>query len=124
MERVAKNAAAAPAVAINLALVGNFLIALIICLIFWLGTRKMSLVPGRGQSLVEMGLAFVRKSIAHDLLGEKIGDRFLPILTTIFFLVLGMNLTGIIPGLDPLSDELQFHPGSLCNPNNFDASDL
>jgi len=26
--------------------------------------------------------------------------------------------------LDPHSDELQFHPGSLCNPNNFDASDL
>ncbi len=26
--------------------------------------------------------------------------------------------------LDPHSDELQFHPGSLCNPNNLDASDL
>ena len=86
--------------AMNRIMMMRVLIALIICLIFWLGTRKMSLVPGRGQSLVEMGLAFVRKSIAHDLLGEKIGDRFLPILTTIFFLVLGMNLTGIIPGLN------------------------
>ena len=26
--------------------------------------------------------------------------------------------------LDPHSDELQMHPGSLCNPNNLDASDL
>jgi F-type H+-transporting ATPase subunit a len=66
-------------------------------LIFWLGTRRMTVVPGRFQSLVEMGLDFVRVNIAHDLLGKKDGDRFLPILTTIFFMVLFMNITGIIP---------------------------
>ena len=69
-------------------------------LIFWLGTRRMRLVPGRFQSLVEMGLDFVRVNIAHDLLGKKDGDRFLPILTTIFFMILFMNLTGIIPFLN------------------------
>ncbi|XKF88037.1 F0F1 ATP synthase subunit A [Microbacterium lacus] len=69
-------------------------------LIFWLGTRRMQIVPGRFQSLVEMGLDFVRVNIAHDLLGKKDGDRFLPILTTIFFMVLFMNITGIIPFLN------------------------
>src|SRR5690606_38209833 len=49
-------------------------------LVFWLGTRRMRLVPGRFQSLVEMGFGFVRGNIAHDLLGRKDGDRFLPIL--------------------------------------------
>lgn len=86
--------------AMNRIMMLRVLIAVVICVIFWLGTRKMSLVPGRGQSLVEMGLGFVRENIAHDLLGEKIGNRFLPILSTIFFLVLGLNLTGIIPGLN------------------------
>lgn len=57
----------------------------------------MTVVPGRFQSLVEMGLDFVRKNIAEDLLGKKDGQRFLPILTTIFFMVLFMNLTGVIP---------------------------
>lgn len=71
-----------------------------IVLIFWLGTRRMKLVPGRFQSLVEMGLDFVRVNIAEDLLGEKDGRRFLPLLTTIFFMVLFMNITGIIPGLN------------------------
>ena len=66
-------------------------------LILWLGTRRMKVVPGRFQSLVEMGLDFVRVNIAEDLLGKKDGKRFLPLLTTIFFLVLFMNLTGIIP---------------------------
>jgi len=71
-----------------------------VVLLLWLGTRRMKVVPGRFQSVVEMGLGFVRGGIAHDLLGRKDGDRFLPILTTIFFMVLFMNVTGIIPGLN------------------------
>ena len=69
-------------------------------LIFTLGTRRMQIVPGRFQSLVEMGLDFVRVNIAEDLLGKKDGQRFLPILTTLFFMILFFNLTGIIPGLN------------------------
>jgi F-type H+-transporting ATPase subunit a len=72
----------------------------VILLLFWLGTRKMKLVPGRFQSIIEMGLDFVRVNIAEDLLGKKDGRRFLPLLTTIFFLVLTMNIAGIIPFLN------------------------
>lgn len=78
----------------------QFVATIAVVLIFWLGTRRMRVVPGRFQSLVEMGLDFVRVNIAEDLLGKKDGRRFLPILTTIFFMVLFMNLTGIIPGLN------------------------
>ena len=60
----------------------------------------MKVVPGRFQSLVEMGLSFVRVNIAEDLLGKKDAQRFLPILTTMFFMILFMNLTGIIPGIN------------------------
>ncbi|MFD1340004.1 F0F1 ATP synthase subunit A [Microbacterium lemovicicum] len=72
----------------------------VLILVFILGTRRMKLVPGRFQSIVEMGLDFVRVNIAHDLLGRKDGNRFLPILTTFFFMILFMNLTGIIPFLN------------------------
>ncbi|WP_310018263.1 F0F1 ATP synthase subunit A [Microbacterium resistens] len=78
----------------------QFLSVIAIVLVLWLGTRRMRVVPGRFQSLVEMGLGFVRNGIAHDLLGRKDGDRFLPILATIFFMVLFMNITGIIPFLN------------------------
>ncbi len=71
-----------------------------IVLILVLGTRRMTVVPGRFQSVVEMGLDFVRGGIAHNLLGRKDGDRFLPLLTTIFFMVLFFNITGIIPLLN------------------------
>lgn len=85
---------------INRIMVIRFLAVIAIVLIFWIGTRRMKLVPGRFQSIVEMGLDFVRVNIAEDLLGKKDGRRFLPILTTIFFMVLFMNLTGIIPFLN------------------------
>jgi len=75
----------------------QFIATAAIVLILWLGTRRMTIVPGRFQSIVEMGLDFVRVNIAEDLLGKKDGQRFLPILTTIFFMVLFMNITGIIP---------------------------
>ena len=82
---------------VNRIMLVRFVAVLAILLVFWLGTRRMKLIPGRGQSIVEMGLDFVRVNIAEDLLGKKDGTRFLPILTSIFFMVLFMNLTGIDP---------------------------
>src|SRR5690554_5335545 len=69
----------------------RILVTIVIVLVFWLGTRKMSLVPGRGQSLIEMGLNFVREGISEDLLGKKDGTRFNPLITTMFFMVLAMR---------------------------------
>ncbi|WP_245990080.1 MULTISPECIES: F0F1 ATP synthase subunit A [Agrococcus] len=89
-----------PIFGINRIMLIRMLSALVIILIFVLGTRKMRLIPTRGQSIVEMGLGFVRDGIAYDLLGEKDGRRFLPLITTIFFMVLSMNITGIVPFLN------------------------
>ncbi|MGB4138010.1 MAG: F0F1 ATP synthase subunit A [Microbacterium sp.] len=69
----------------------------ILVVILVLGTRRMTVVPGRFQSVVEMGLGFARNNIAHEMLGKKDGDRFLPLLATIFFMTLFFNLTGLIP---------------------------
>ncbi|MDQ0574803.1 F-type H+-transporting ATPase subunit a [Agromyces albus] len=85
---------------INRIILVRFVAVAALILVFWLGTRRMQVVPGRFQSLVEMGLDLVRVNIADDLLGKKDGKRFLPLLTTIFFMVLFMNLTGVIPFLN------------------------
>ena len=66
----------------------------------------MKLVPGRGQAAVEYALDFVRTGIVINTLGEKDGKRFMPILMSIFFLVLGLNLTGTLPGLQIASTGL------------------
>ena len=90
--------------AINRIMMIRLIVMVALIVVFWLWTRKFkqavksgNVVPGRFQLLGEMALDFVRKSIAHEQLGEKDGERFLPLLTTIFFMVFGMNITGIIP---------------------------
>jgi F-type H+-transporting ATPase subunit a len=92
---------------INRIMLIRFLVLTIILVLFtmWANRFRKSVatanyVPSRFQMFGEIALNFVRKSIAHEQLGEKDGDRFLPLLTTIFFVVLGMNITGIIPGLN------------------------
>lgn len=76
-------------------------LVVVVCLVLflWLGTRNLKLVPGRGQVLTEFFISFPRKNIVLDTLGEKDGRRFMPIILTIFFVTLGMNLTGVVPGL-------------------------
>jgi len=92
---------------INLIMLIRLLVMTLLIVVFtlWAGKFRKStatgqFVPGRFQMMGEISLNFVRKSIAHEQLGEKDGDRFLPLLTTIFFIVLGMNITGIVPGLN------------------------
>jgi F-type H+-transporting ATPase subunit a len=93
--------------ALNRIMLIRLLVLTLLVIVFSLWTAKFkqsnktnSFVPGKFQLMGEISLNFVRKSIAHDQLGEKDGDRFLPLLTTIFFVTLGMNITGIIPGLN------------------------
>ena len=85
---------------INRIMLIRILMAIVVLLLFWLGTRKMRVIPTRGQSLTEMALDFVRVSIAENLLGKVDGKRFLPILTTMFFMIFAFNITGIIPGIN------------------------
>ncbi|WFR68755.1 F0F1 ATP synthase subunit A [Curtobacterium flaccumfaciens] len=77
----------------------RFIAVAVLLLIGIIGTRSLTLVPGRGQALIEYAFDVVRRN-TFDNLGEKDGKRFLPLLATIFFSVLFLNLTGLIPGLN------------------------
>lgn len=77
----------------------RILVVVVLVLLFWLGTRNMKIVPSRGQAAMEWTLGFVRKGIIYDTLGERLGRRYEPLIMSMFFLILGMNLTGVIPGL-------------------------
>lgn len=72
----------------------------VVVLLFALYVRRSRLVPGRGTGTAELGLDLVRTQIAEQILGEKDGRRFLPLIATIFFMVFALNITGIIPALN------------------------
>ena len=78
----------------------RLIVVVLLLLLLWLGTRKATLVPGRGQNIVEMGLDFVRVQIAEQILGKERAKPYIAMLTTIFFAVLAMNLAGVIPFLN------------------------
>lgn len=72
--------------------------ALIVVLSIAAVTAKLR--PSGFQVCVEYVLEFVRRSIGVATLGEARGRRYAKTLGFVFFGVLAMNLTGIIPGLN------------------------
>ena len=74
--------------------------ALSAVLIVWLllaGTKRLAVVPGKKQMVVEAAYGFVRNSIARDIIGSKDFRKFVPLLFTFFSVVLVNNLFGVIP---------------------------
>jgi F-type H+-transporting ATPase subunit a len=79
---------------------------------FWAAFRAPKLVPRGVQNLGELGYLFIRDQIARPMIGKN-GDKFVPFLTTLFFLVWSMNLMSIIPVAQlPVTSFIAF-PASL-----------
>ena len=66
---------------------------------WWLlaSTRKLSVVPGKAQFVTEGVYGMIRNGVARDVIGSKDFLRFVPLLFTMFTLILVNNLFGIIP---------------------------
>ena len=71
-------------------------VALILCVLGYVGTRKRQRIPSGLQNALEMAVEGLER-----LLGSQLGPgtaRFVPFLTTLFLFILYMNLVGLIPG--------------------------
>ena len=86
----------------------NFIIALVTAsvliyvLLFLLAFRKPRTVPGKLQSLMEMGLGFVREQIA------------MPLLATLFFFILFMNMFEVAPWVNFSASARVAFPAALA----------
>ena len=74
--------------------------AAVLILLFWLGTRRAKIVPGRGQAMIEFVVDFVRVQIVEQIMGEKRAKKYVAFLTTIFVTIALFNATGVIPFLN------------------------
>jgi F-type H+-transporting ATPase subunit a len=68
-------------------------------LLFYLAFRRPQVVPGKLQSTMEAGVQFVRENIAGPMLGHE-GDRFMPLLVTLFFFIFLGNILEVVPGIN------------------------
>ncbi len=70
-------------------------VAVVATIVFVIGMRQRALVPGRLQSVAEMGYEFIADMV-HDNVGEA-GKKYFPFVLTLFVFVLGCNMLGMIP---------------------------
>ena len=68
----------------------------IMILLFYLAFREPTVVPGKLQTMMELGVQFVREQIAIPVLGPD-ADRFMPLLASLFFFILIGNLFEVVP---------------------------
>ena len=71
----------------------------VILISWWLlaTTKKKAVVPSMGQMGTEAVYGLVRNGVAKDLIGSKEFMRFVPLLFTMFVLILVNNLFGVVP---------------------------
>ncbi|WP_329136660.1 F0F1 ATP synthase subunit A [Streptomyces sp. NBC_01476] len=64
---------------------------------FWAAFNKAKVVPGKLQMVGEAGYDFVRRGIVYETLGKKVGEKYVPLMVSLFFMVWLLNLWSIIP---------------------------
>ncbi|MCT2592383.1 F0F1 ATP synthase subunit A [Streptomyces sp. N2-109] len=79
--------------AMLLALLGSVLIVWF----FWAAFAKPKVVPGKVQMVGEAGYDFIRRGVVYETLGKKEGEKYVPLIVSLFFFVWIMNLWSVIP---------------------------
>ncbi|HNR99111.1 MAG TPA: F0F1 ATP synthase subunit A [Planctomycetota bacterium] len=77
-----------------------FIGAALMCAVFIARARRVQageLVPHGWGNFLEALLLFIRDEVVRPVVGRD-GDRYLPFIWTVFFLILTCNLLGLIPG--------------------------
>ncbi|MCM6777878.1 F0F1 ATP synthase subunit A [Nocardia sp. CDC159] len=78
----------------------RILMTVVLLAVMLLAFRSPKLVPRGLQNIAEYGLVFVREQICDEVLGKESGRKFFPLIATVFFTVLFLNLSSIIPFLN------------------------
>lgn len=64
--------------------------------LFVLGTSRRAVIPGRVQSVAELGYSFIRKMV-EDVAGSD-GLKYFPYIFTLFCFIVFSNFLGLLPG--------------------------
>ncbi len=78
----------------------RIIMAAVLAAVMLLAFRSPRLVPRGLQNVAEIGLVFVREQICEEILGKESGRKYFPLIATIFFTVLFLNFSSVIPFLN------------------------
>jgi F-type H+-transporting ATPase subunit a len=74
----------------------SLIVVVVIGVIIRLATRRMSMIPGKLQNIVEFAIESFDKFIC-GIMGQKYGRQHLPFVGSLFFFILFNNLIGLVP---------------------------
>jgi F-type H+-transporting ATPase subunit a len=87
-------------VPVGLEVVTTWAIMVVLVVVAWRGTRKLSIdEPGPFQVVLEMVVGFV-EAIIRDVMGTE-PRPFLPLIATLFIFIAACNLSPLLPGVKP-----------------------
>ncbi|MEJ5944859.1 F0F1 ATP synthase subunit A [Pseudokineococcus basanitobsidens] len=69
----------------------------VLVVVLLVGTRRMSVVPGKGQMALETVYGAIRNTVGRDIIGEQHFRRFMPLLFGLFVFIYVNNLFGVLP---------------------------
>ncbi len=78
-------------------IIGAWLTIIVLVGVSYAVTRRIRLIPGRLQCLLEVALGWLY-NFCQEVAGEKYGRRFFPVVTTIFLFVIMNAWLSLLPG--------------------------
>jgi F-type H+-transporting ATPase subunit a len=99
----------------NLFFMGFAMVVLVIVLRIAAASAKKSLVPKGIRNLVEVLIVFVRDDIVAENLSEPYKEALLPYFLTVFFFLVVVNLSGLLPWAHTATSSIEVTAGlALC----------
>ena len=83
-------------------LILSLLVLIFLGVVSFLFNKKISLIPGKLQSLVEMLVEKLLNLMEATLGSRELAEKYFPFIATIFLFILVCNLFGIFPGVGSL----------------------
>jgi len=80
-------------------LVTSWTVMILLIVSTFLLSRRLKLIPGKGQIVVETLVGGVFDYIADVLESRDLAKRFFPVIMTIFVFILSLNWFGLLPGI-------------------------
>lgn len=95
---------------ITATLITVWLVMVLLIGLAFLIRSKLSLVPGKLQTVAEMVVGGGYDYVLEVLGDRKVADRYFPVIATIFIFILGINWIGLLPGVGAFGT---YHDGKL-----------
>jgi F-type H+-transporting ATPase subunit a len=73
------------------------LTSIVVVAFFWAAFGKAKVIPGKLQMVGEAGYDFVRRGIVYETLGKREGEKYVPLMVSLFFFIWIMNIWSVIP---------------------------